>query len=138
MGRLQTLKVTLQAPPSAARMLTTETATPRPRGEAWMDQRLRIQIRDHSRCAKCGLLWTSSRDVVDHRIPRWAGGTDDDSNLWLLHANPCHDEKTAGEEVMRRTTGYVEPAWVSTAWRAVQASWRRDTAQHQATANGAA
>lgn len=96
-----------------ARTLTVQNTRPRPVGDGWQKTRERIQQRDGSRCRKCGLLWLPERDVVDHRIPRWAGGTDDDSNLWLLHADPCHREKTLEEAAMQARGAYVMPEWVA-------------------------
>lgn len=109
---LPTLKHGVQQLPQRVRMLNTENVNPRPRGDAWMATRARIQQRDGSRCGKCGLLWLPERDVVDHAFPRWAGGSDEDSNLWLLHAEPCHAEKSADEERMRAAGAYVMPQWV--------------------------
>jgi 5-methylcytosine-specific restriction endonuclease McrA len=93
--------------------LTVQNLNPRPAGERWQQTRARIQQRDGSRCRKCGLIWLPERDVVDHRIPRWAGGKDDDSNLWLLHAEPCHAEKTEEEAAMQARGAYVMPQWVA-------------------------
>jgi 5-methylcytosine-specific restriction endonuclease McrA len=109
---LPTLKPRLQQMTHRVRMLTTENISPRPVGEGWQKTRARIQQRDGSRCQKCGLLWLPERDVVDHRVPRWAGGSDDDSNLWLLHAEPCHAEKSEEEAAMRARGAYVMPEWV--------------------------
>ncbi|HYD75750.1 HNH endonuclease signature motif containing protein [Ramlibacter sp.] len=111
--KLQTLRPRLAAAPARLQTLTTETTAPRPAGRPWQATRLRIQIRDGSMCAKCGLLWNPTRDAVDHLHPRWAGGSDDDSNLALLHSTPCHADKSAQEEAMRRAGGYVMPDWVA-------------------------
>jgi 5-methylcytosine-specific restriction endonuclease McrA len=97
--------------------LTTQEAGARPTGSAWQATRRRIQLRDGSMCAKCGLLWLPHRDVVDHRIPRWAGGSDEDGNLWLLHDKPCHEDKSAEEAAMRARGGYVMPEWVAARMR---------------------
>jgi len=56
---------------------------------------MRIAVRDHYTCAACGRLWLLHRDHVDHIVSREQGGSDDDSNLQLLCAEPCHREKTA-------------------------------------------
>lgn len=87
--------------------------TPRPAGRAWQETRTRIAVRDRCICAKCGMLWRPSQDMVDHITPRWAGGSDDDSNLWLLHADPCHVTKSAEEAAMRAAGAYVMPQWIA-------------------------
>lgn len=109
---LPTLKHGVPLLANRVRSLTVQNVMPRPAGEGWQKTRERIQDRDGSRCAKCGLLWVESRDVVDHRIPRWAGGSDEDDNLWLLHAEPCHAEKSAEEAAMQARGAYVMPQWV--------------------------
>lgn len=109
---LPTLKPRLQMLANRVPSLTVQNVNPRPAGEGWQHTRARIQQRDGSRCRKCGLIWLPERDVVDHRVPRWAGGKDDDSNLWLLHAEPCHAEKSADEAVMQARGAYVMPEWV--------------------------
>lgn len=110
---LPTLKHGVPLLASRVRSLTVQNVAPRPVGEGWQKTRARIQQRDGSRCRKCGLVWLPERDVVDHRIPRWAGGRDDDSNLWLLHAEPCHAEKSAEEAAMQARGAYVMPDWVA-------------------------
>lgn len=109
---LPTLKHGVQLLPRRARLLNVQNVNPRPVGDGWQKTRARIQLRDGSRCRKCGLLWLPERDVVDHITPRWAGGSDADGNLWLLHAEPCHAEKTEDEARMRAAGAYVMPEWV--------------------------
>jgi RNA-directed DNA polymerase len=51
--------------------------------------------RQHGRCARCGLYFTSGAlPEVDHLLPRAQGGIDAYVNWQLLHAH-CHDAKTA-------------------------------------------
>jgi 5-methylcytosine-specific restriction protein A len=102
--KLQTLKSSLARAPTRLQSLTTQTANPRPAGRAWQATRLRIQVRDHSLCCDCGLLWMADRDHVDHDIPRHLGGTDDDSNL-KLRCLECHDAKTKREAATRARGG---------------------------------
>jgi 5-methylcytosine-specific restriction endonuclease McrA len=109
---LPTLRPRVRQLPQRVRVLTVQELTPRPAGDAWQRTRARIELRDGSRCQKCGLIWLADRDVVDHAVPRWAGGSDKDSNLWLLHAEPCHAEKSADEARMRAAGAYVMPEWV--------------------------
>ena len=49
-------------------------------------------------------------DVVDHRIPLWKGGRDDDTNLQTLCQTPHHDAKTAQEAKERAALGWSGPA----------------------------
>lgn len=119
--RLKTLKPRLaQIATQRIPTLTTQEASARPAGAAWQQTRRRIQLRDASLCGKCGLLWMASRDVVDHITPRWAGGSDEDSNLWLLHTDPCHKAKSDEEAAMRARGGYVMPQWVADLIRAAR------------------
>lgn len=39
--------------------------------------------------------------AVDHRIPLWAGGSDEDDNCQIL-CQPCHKEKTSDEAGQRK------------------------------------
>lgn len=42
-------------------------------------------------CLKCGVYrWTLHKD---HIVPKWKGGTDDDSNIQRICAN-CHEDKS--------------------------------------------
>lgn len=72
-------------------------ATPMERGSSWMAKRQRVAARHGYRCAKCGAVWVSSRDHIDHIIPREQGGSNDESNLQPLCDAPCHRDKTAAE-----------------------------------------
>ncbi|MBF6573744.1 HNH endonuclease [Nocardia farcinica] len=57
----------------------------------------RIRRRDKRTCQLCGKPgWQ-----VDHRIPVAAGGTDDDTNLWVL-CDGCHQAKTQAEAAAGR------------------------------------
>lgn len=66
----------------------------------------RIRQRDNRTCQKCGRHgWQ-----VDHKTNVAAGGTDDDSNLWVL-CNDCHQTKTQSEAAAGRAklSRYREP-----------------------------
>lgn len=102
MGRLQTLKTRLPTLGGRLQSLNVQAVKPRPAGRAWQATRLRIQVRDLSMCADCGRLWRSEIDHVDHEIPRWQGGSDDDSNL-RLRCVTCHEAKTKREAAERAT-----------------------------------
>lgn len=102
MPRLQTLQ------PRLGRLeqriaSSTLAQTTRTRGGAWMRTRDRILTRDRGlcRCARC----KRDGDVkpahqVDHVIPLWAGGADDDGNLSAINGG-CHKDKSAAELAMQ-------------------------------------
>jgi 5-methylcytosine-specific restriction protein A len=106
MPKLQTLKPRIQT--AKGSRLQTLTARPnvveRKRGSAGVRDRNRIKERDCGLCQSCkdkGRVTVGT--VVDHRIPLWAGGSDEDENKWLLCV-PCHDVKTAREAKDRART----------------------------------
>lgn len=69
----------------------------RKRGGAGVRDRIKIKTRDCGLCQECrrkGLARPGY--LVDHTIPLWAGGSDEDTNKQLL-CKPCHDAKTARE-----------------------------------------
>lgn len=98
MARLKTIKPRLQAT-STQRIKPIEGrpgATPRTRGRAWIETRARW-LRKHPLCLHCqaqGLV--SVAEEVDHVIPLWMGGRDDETNFQSL-CKACHAVKTAGE-----------------------------------------
>jgi 5-methylcytosine-specific restriction endonuclease McrA len=61
-------------------------------GEA---RRLRIYLACNGRCS-CGAKVEMAGTVIDHRIPLFMGGADDDSNLRFLCAS-CDRVKTSGD-----------------------------------------
>ena len=68
-------------------------------GAAWSRLRLVILDRDKyiCRCVECaasGIVKTANE--VDHKVPKYLGGTDDASNLQAINRD-CHRRKTAGE-----------------------------------------
>jgi 5-methylcytosine-specific restriction protein A len=77
----------------------------RQRGRGWMATRERVAQRHGYRCAKCGAVWVSSRDHIDHIVELADGGTNDDSNLQPLCDVPCHKAKTDAE-ARARARGY--------------------------------
>jgi len=92
--RLQTLSATkLQALPAG----TVE----RKRGSAGVKDRNRIRERDCGLCQNCQ---HAGRDV-DHDVPLWAGGSDDESNKRLL-CDVRHDAKSKLEASQRASGRY--------------------------------
>jgi len=101
MVKLRSLQPRLR-PAATARLAQAPAATvERKRGSARGRDRNLIRERDCGRCQVClnkGL--TALGVAVDHQVPLWAGGSDDDSNKWLL-CQPCHDAKSAAEAKLR-------------------------------------
>lgn len=111
--RLKTLKPDLRTlNTQVARSLSVQETTPRPAGRGWQETRRRIQVRDDSVCADCGLIWRLDTDHVDHEVPRWKapligmapGEVDADTNL-RLRCLSCHDKKTKAEAAERAALG---------------------------------
>lgn len=88
--------------------------TPRARGRARQEARLRVWSRDGPYCAGCGELidvtpGTSRPFELDHITPLWQGGKDTDENRQCLcvsydiagNKRGCHAEKTAREAAER-------------------------------------
>jgi 5-methylcytosine-specific restriction endonuclease McrA len=79
----------------------------RKRGSAGVRDRERIRKRDCGLCQNCGRL---GKDV-DHDVPLWAGGTDDDENKRVL-CGTCHDAKSKIEARQRANSAYDRAAVV--------------------------
>lgn len=81
-----------------------------------METRQRVALRDGLRCVACGRPWVASRDTTDHVIPRWKGGSDDDSNLQSLCVD-CGKAKTAAEASERAALGLPPIGRPGASWR---------------------
>ena len=79
------------------------TRNQRRTGSGWDEQRRhqRILRRDRHRCYLCGATGCTA---VDHKIPKFEGGTDDDANLGAI-CDPCHHTKTTTEAARARKGG---------------------------------
>lgn len=111
MAKLQTLKPRVQALDTrrVTQLAGNPMATPRLRGRAGVERRARW-LAKHPLCVECepeGI--TRIADVVDHVIPLWKGGADDESNFQSL-CDPHHDAKTAREAAERGSNGSA-PKW---------------------------
>jgi 5-methylcytosine-specific restriction protein A len=100
--KLTNLKPRLKVAPSRLKVMAPfQAVAVRKRGSAGVKDRENIKRRDHGICQAC---WAAGRTavgtVVDHRKPLWDGGSDEDSNKWLL-CNECHDIKTRSEATDR-------------------------------------
>lgn len=108
MGKLQTLRSRLQ--PASNRIATLVAprpdTVPRVRGWKGVNDRNRIRARDCGLCQECRRQGrVSAGTVVDHIVPLWKGGSDEDSNKELLCQTPCHDAKSAREAGERARGG---------------------------------
>lgn len=105
--KLTTLKSRLQTPGNRIPTLTERpNVIERKRGSAGVRDRERIRKRDCGLCQECRRQGRFSIGlVVDHIVPLWEGGSDDDSNKELICQTPCHDAKTAREAVERARGG---------------------------------
>lgn len=106
MSRLKTLKPRLQ-PAKLTRLASIPTridATPRQRGRGWMERRAKW-LRAHPLCCHCDAEGrTTLAEEVDHIVPLWKQGLDDDSNFQSL-CKPHHEAKTAEEARERAALG---------------------------------
>ena len=107
MPKLQTLKPRLQA--AGNRLATLAPVRPdtvqRVRGWRGVQDRERIRKRDCGLCQECKRQGrTTVGHPVDHIVPLWAGGSDDDINKETL-CTDCHDAKTT-REAKERTRGW--------------------------------
>ena len=101
--KLTTLKPRL-SPIGTSRVPTLQHVHPnrveRKRGSAGVKDRENIKRRDCGICQSCGRIGTE----VDHIVPLWAGGSDDEINKQLL-CDACHDVKTKREATQRAGGG---------------------------------
>lgn len=107
MGRLTCLRPRVGAPPPSrlaeaggehghVRLLTGSAL--------WRSIRRRILTRDCGMCVPCrrGERFTLASEV-DHIVPAWENGTDDEGNLQAI-CKPCHKAKSAREAARRAAT----------------------------------
>ena len=100
--KLTTLKSTLQrAPGSKLQTLSARPMVERKRGSAGVKDRNNIKRRDFGMCQECKRNGIArAGHLVDHRIPLWDGGSDEEENKQSL-CYPCHDAKTKVEAGLR-------------------------------------
>lgn len=90
---------------------TMRSGDERIRGNSLQAIRRRILARDCGvcQCARCKATGdTRPATLVDHVVPLWAGGREDDSNRQAINAE-CHDAKSAHEARARAAGAFV--AW---------------------------
>jgi 5-methylcytosine-specific restriction enzyme A len=112
MARLTTLKPRVQTMGKVARATdapgwaATQRGSRHARGYGteWDKAVKRIRARDSDTCQQCvrtGHMPLGSYSAVDHKVPRFEGGSDDDTNLEVI-CKPHHDAKTALESARAR------------------------------------
>ncbi|MGV7210489.1 HNH endonuclease [Oxalobacteraceae bacterium A2-2] len=100
MTKLTALKPRLQVA-STSRIQPLAATVQRKRGSAGVRDRQSIRERDEGMCQECKRQGrTRLGSAVDHIVPLWQGGSDEDDNKELL-CTPCHDAKTAQEAAQR-------------------------------------
>ena len=76
--------------------MAQSTPTPRQRGRKWMARRARL-LSDSPLCRACTLAGRlRAATEVDHIVPLYRGGADDDDNLQPL-CSDCHRAKSAAD-----------------------------------------
>lgn len=95
--------------PSSVQQAARIGATSRDRGRGRQAARLRIWLRDGPNCAECGEIiditpGTTRPFELDHIVPLWRGGQDNDGNRQCLCPD-CHKDKTAVEAAERSRGG---------------------------------
>ena len=101
--RIPTLKPRLSAMPQRTNQITHT----RIRGDTLQAIRAR-HFTAHPLCVYCELAGRTERaQILDHRIPLWAGGRDDDTNRQGL-CHECHDAKSKREAAIRARSGTAD------------------------------
>ena len=81
-------------------------------GSAWDKLRLVVLRRDGGVCQPCqGAGRTVLGNIVDHKVPKAEGGTDDMENLQTI-CKPCHARKTAFESGRGGAQVALLPKWL--------------------------
>lgn len=110
--RLRTLRPSLRTLATGMRAVaySRPDATPRERGRRWMRRRARW-LAEHPLCEHCEERGrVTAAEEVDHRVPLWKGGADDESNYSSL-CRPCHAAKTARDMGYRQRVTIGADGW---------------------------
>ena len=100
--KLTTIKPRLSTTSMTRALPVAKPAIERKRGSAGVSDREKIRKRDKGLCQVC----KRPGYIVDHVIPLWDGGGDEDSDKSLICA-PCHDAKSELEAAIRESGGSV-------------------------------
>lgn len=104
MGRLRTLPPRLKAAPTRAKALEQAPRYGKGRGgRPWRRKREAVLKRDKYLCQPCsrkGALTLATQ--VDHVVPQFEGGSDEDENLQAI-CDVCHEAKTQAEACRARS-----------------------------------
>jgi 5-methylcytosine-specific restriction protein A len=74
-------------------------------GSAWDKLRVVILTRDQGLCQECLRMGqVTAATIVDHKVPKFEGGGDEEENLQSL-CKRCSDRKTAAEAQRGRARG---------------------------------
>lgn len=60
-----------------------------------------VHLRDAGRCHMCGRYGATE---VDHIVPIFEGGANNPLNMAMIHATPCHQDKTRAETLRAHPT----------------------------------
>ena len=83
----------------------TTSSTSRGYGYSWQKARERVLLRDCGLCVPCRDQGrTTQAQEVDHIVPKFEGGGDDELNLQAI-CDDCHTVKTAAESKRARGFG---------------------------------
>jgi 5-methylcytosine-specific restriction endonuclease McrA len=76
------------------------TGTPRIAASRRTAQRMRVYLKQHGKCAVCGVVIAQTEYELDHITPLHLGGGVEDRNTQVL-CRACHADKTASEASAR-------------------------------------
>jgi 5-methylcytosine-specific restriction endonuclease McrA len=86
----------------------------------------RIFVARNGICGICGVQIRGEAYEIEHPDPLWAGGSDDDAELWPVHVK-CHAPKTAAESGQRaKRDRIVTAGWAGKPRSKLSKEYRRE------------